>query len=92
MKLKDNTWTKYYSLHDHLGNVRSLLRKYGSSYVIDQQYDYDAWGAVLWQNNTKNERTKYIGKETDYESGDHNHSMIVVILHIYYFSFKIISL
>jgi RHS repeat-associated protein len=75
MKLKDNTWTKYYSIHDHLGNVRSLLRKYGSSYVIDKQYDYDAWGGVLWQNDTKNERTKYIGKETDYESGDHNHGV-----------------
>jgi RHS repeat-associated protein len=75
MKLKDNSWTKYYSLHDHLGNVRSLLKKYGSSYVIDQQYDYDAWGGILWQNEAKNERTKYIGKETDNESGDHNHGV-----------------
>ena len=55
---------------------RKYLGSLDNEYVIDQQYDYDAWGSVLWQNNNnKNERTKYIGKGTDYESGDHNHGV-----------------
>ena len=69
----DGTWKKYYNINDHLGNVRTVLQKDGTTGTIVKQFDYAPFGAVL--NSTDIKRTKFIGKEKDKESNYADHGV-----------------
>ena len=70
---EDGTWKKYYNINDHLGNVRTVLQKDGTTGTIVKQFDYAPFGAVL--NSTDVNRTKFIGKEKDKESNYADHGV-----------------
>jgi RHS repeat-associated protein len=55
-------------VQDHLGTTRVIINENGTT---AGQYDYDAWGEVIWQSDTP-PRKGFIDKEKDKESGDHN--------------------
>ena len=61
-------WLRHYKIHDHLGNIRSVIKDFGTgNYEIASQYDYKPFGGVL-SNSGEDERQTFIGKEKDEES------------------------
>ncbi|MDA3843018.1 MAG: RHS repeat-associated core domain-containing protein, partial [Candidatus Kapabacteria bacterium] len=60
------TWRKNFNIHDHLGNVRAIIRLRDTAEIL-AQYDYAPFGDVLWSSGTDN-RLGFIGKEKDNES------------------------
>ncbi|MCX6153068.1 MAG: hypothetical protein NT007_02785 [Candidatus Kapabacteria bacterium] len=41
------TWQKNFKIHDHLGNVRSIVQKTATVPLITAQYDYAPFGSLL---------------------------------------------
>ena len=61
-------WLRHYKIHDHLGNIRSVIKDFGTgNYEIASQYDYKPFGGVL-SNIGEDERQTFLGKEKDAES------------------------
>ena len=64
---KDNNLSFYYSLKDHLGNNRVVVREYGE---IEQVNDYYPTGALMTSSKGGDtQRFKYNGKELDRTNG-----------------------
>jgi len=69
-------WRKEYKLFDHLGSVRTVLRKglTGNSYEVREQISYEPFGDVknrlycTGPDAKPDARLKYIGKQKDGES------------------------
>jgi RHS repeat-associated protein len=64
-------WMPHYAVTDHLGNVVMTLDACGE---IETMYEYTPFGEALPLTH-KQSREKYIGKETDFETGFADHGV-----------------
>ena len=65
-------WLRHYKIHDHLGNIRSVIKDFGTgNYEIASQYDYAHFGGVL-SNSGEDERQTFIGNTWSWELGSGN--------------------
>jgi RHS repeat-associated protein len=75
-------WRKEYKLFDHLGSVRTVLRKDASitGYEYREQISYKPFGEVKDRlyctgSTDADARLKYIGKQMDFEMGLADHGV-----------------